>query len=430
MTRALFAALAVLILAAGPFRPAGAVLSIDIRQGVRDPLPVALVPFSWEGQGEPPGPVAEVVGADLRRSGLFRLVSEDAFLSRPHVPEDVRYKDWRLVNADALVIGRVRPADSAGQVKVRFRLYDVYSQEQIAGMRYTVGAGNLRSVAHRIANTIHEELVGWSGAFDTRLGYVVKAGERFALMVSDADGANPRQVLRSDQPILSPAWSPAGTELAYVSFEQGRSVVYRHDLATGRRSVVAAFEGINSAPDFAPDGERLALSLSRDGNPEIYVLELGSGDLRRITRSGAIDTEPTWGPEGRELIFTSDRGGSPQLYRVDAGGGAPRRLTFEGQYNASPSWSPKGEKVALITGDGSRFAIGVLDLESGEVRTVTEAGPNESPSFAPNGRMILYATQGAGGAGELAIVSVDGNVRTRLQRERDGDIREPAWSPE
>jgi TolB protein len=427
MTRLLPLLLAALLVAAFA-RPAGAVLSIDIRQGVRDPLPVALVPFAWEGEGARPFDVAGVVTADLKRSGLFRFIGEGAFISRPHTPEGVTYKDWRLVGADALVIGRMRPA-ADGKVEVRFRLFDVYSQRQITGVRYVVDPGGLRDVGHRIADAIHRELIGWSGAFNSRLAYVVREGERFRLMVADADGANARSVLASRQPILSPAWAPGGDKLAYVSFEQGRSMVYLQDLATGKRSTLAAFDGLNSAPDFSPDGDKLALALSKDGNPELYVLDLASRQLRRLTRHGAIDTEPSWGPEGEQLIFTSDRGGSPQLYRVAASGGEVTRLTFEGRYNAAPSWSPTGERVAFVHGDGNRFAIAVLDLESGSTRTLTGLGPNESPSFAPNGRMILYATQAAGGAGELATVSVDGSVQQRLQRERAGDVREPAWSP-
>ena len=407
---------------------AGAVLSIDIRQGVRDPLPVAVVPFGWEGEGERPFDLSGLVKADLKRSGLFRPIDPAAFISRPHTPDGVTYKDWRLVGADALVIGRMRPA-AQGKVEVRFRLFDVYAQSQLTGVRYVVDPESLREVGHRVADRIHTELIGWSGAFNTRLAYVVKEGDRFRLVVADADGANPREVLTSREPIMSPTWAPDGKKLAYVSFERGRSTVYMQDLESGKRSTLAAFDGINSAPVFSPDGDKLALTLSKDGNPELYVLDLASRDLRRLTRNGAIDTEPSWGPEGERLVFTSDRGGAPQIYRVAASGGKPERLTFEGGYNAAPSWSPRGNRIAYVHGDGNRFAIAVMDLDSGSMRTVTGFGPNEAPSFAPNGRMILYATQGPGGAGELATVSVDGNVQQRIQRERSGDVREPAWSP-
>ncbi|MEF8792743.1 Tol-Pal system beta propeller repeat protein TolB [Thiohalorhabdus sp.] len=416
------------VVLAGWVPAAGAVLSIDIRQGVRDPFPVAVVPFGWEGEGERPFDLGGLVAGDLKRSGLFRPVDPKAFLSRPHSPNGVTYKDWRLVGADALVIGRMLPA-AEGQVEVRFRLFDVYDQAQLTGVRYVVDAGKLREVGHRIADRIHTELVGWSGAFNTRLAYVVKEDGRFRLMVADADGANPRTVLTSGEPVMSPAWGPEGKRLAYVSFERGGSTVYVQDLESGKRSTLAAYEGINSAPVFSPEGEKLALTLSKAGNPELYVLDLGSRRMRRLTRSGGIDTEPTWGPEGENLVFTSDRGGTPQLYRVAATGGEPERLTFEGRYNAAPSWSPRGDRLAFVHGDGNRFAIAVMELDSGSMRTVTGFGLNEAPSFAPNGRMILYATQGPGGAGELATVSVDGNVQQRIQRERSGDVREPAWSP-
>jgi TolB protein len=428
MMRTRFLLLAAVFLL-GAVRPAGAVLSIDITQGVRDPLPVALVPFSWEGEGAAPLDVAEVVAADLRRSGLFRLVDPDAFISRPHRPEQVQFKDFRLIGADALVIGRMQPA-GGDRAEVRFRLFDIYGQEQVAGVRYRVDRGGLRGVAHRIADTIHEKLVGWSGAFASRLAYVVKEGETYRLMIADADGANPRSVLTSEQPLLSPDWGPRGKHLAYVSFEKRRSMVYMQNLETGKRSTLAAFDGLNSAPAFSPGGDKLALSLSRDGNPEIYVLDLGSRELRRLTRHGAIDTEPAWGPQGEQLIFTSDRGGGPQLYRLPVAGGEPERLTFKGRYNASPTWSPDGRWVAFLHGDGNRFAIAVKDLENGgALREITGTGPHESPSFAPNSHTILFATQAPDGAGELATVSVDGSVHQRLKRQRAGDVREPAWSP-
>ncbi|HKJ88988.1 MAG TPA: Tol-Pal system beta propeller repeat protein TolB [Gammaproteobacteria bacterium] len=428
MTRKLLS-LTLLALLAFLSRPADAILSIDITQGVRNPLPLALVGFSWEGAGKRPFDVSGVVSQDLKRSGMFRMVRPDAFISHPHRPKEVEYKDWRLVGADALVIGRMAPAGD-GRVEVRFRLFDVYAQKQIAGVRYKVKPGGLRHVAHRIADTIHKQLVGWSGAFATKMAYVVKDGKQFRLMISDSDGANPRSVLTSESPIMSPAWSPDGRELAYVSFEQHRSIVYMQDLETGKRTTLAAFDGINSAPEFSPSGNRLALTLSRDGNPEIYVLDLRTRQLTRVTHHWAIDTEPTWSPDGDSLIFTSDRGGTPQLYRIPAKGGEAKRLTFSGKYNAAPTWSPDGKRVAFVHGDGTNFSVAVMNLQGeGKIKSLTPRGPNESPSFAPNSRMILYATQGSDGAGQLATVSVDGNVHQRLKRKNSGDVREPAWSP-
>ncbi|MFP4616494.1 MAG: Tol-Pal system beta propeller repeat protein TolB [Thiohalospira sp.] len=421
------AALALLVLLS---RPAEAILSIDITEGVRDPLPIALVDFSWEGDDDRPFDVGKVIGQDLRRSGMFRMIDPEAFLSRPHRQGDVEYKDWRLVGADALAIGRMSPAGD-GQVEVRFRLFDVYAQEQIAGMRYRVRPEGLRGVAHRIADAIHEELVGWPGSFATRIAYVEKGEDGFQLMVSDADGARSRQVLTSSDPIMSPAWSRDGEKLVYVSFEEQGSVVYMQDLDSGKRSTIASFDGINSSPAFSPDGTRLALTLSRDGNSEIYVFDLLDRELTRVTRHWAIDTEPTWSPDGESLIFTSDRGGSPQLYRTPVKGGDVERLTFEGKYNAAPTWSPDGKRVAFVHGDGNELAVAVMELNGdGEIRTLTPMGQNESPNFAPNSRTILYATRGEDGAGELGTVSVDGNVHQRLKPENAGDIREPAWAPQ
>lgn len=408
---------------------ARAVLEIDISSGVAQPLPVAVVPFAWEGEGEAPGRPTEVIRADLERSGLFRLLEPAEFLDRPHRPEEVRYKDWRLIGADALVIGRMLPSGE-GRSEVRFRLFDVYRQQQTAGVRFRIRDGGMRGLGHRIADRIHEQLIGYQGAFATRLAYVVHGDTGYRLRVADADGANPHTVLNSQRPVMSPVWSPDGGRLAYVSFETRRPAIYVQELESGERRRVAAYSGLNSAPAFGPKGRRLALTLSRDGNPEIYILDLETDRLRRVTRHGAIDTEPTWSPDGESLIFTSDRAGGPQLYRKDLGGGAPRRLTFTGRYNAAADWSPDGERVTFVHGDGSRFAIAVLDLRGDEptMRTVTARGPNESPSFAPNGHTIVYATK-QDGQGQLATVSVDGAVQRTL-RSASGDVREPAWSPQ
>ena len=423
MIRRLLAFTALLLAAS----PAGAVLTIDITQGAAEPLPIAVVPFGWAGEGSPPLRVADVVSADLGRSGHFRLIDREAFLNEPDSPDAVRFKDWRLVGADALIIGRLAPADD-GRVEVRFRLLDVYGQEQIKGVRFLARPDGLRHVAHRIADAVQEALLGYPGAFASRIAYVVKDDDGHRLVVADADGGKAQTIVTSEGSLMSPAWSPDGQSIAYVSFEQGRSMVYRQDLATGKRRTLAAFDGINSAPAFAPAGDRLALTLSRDGNPEIYIMDLETQRLERITRHGAIDTEPAWTPDGESLIFTSDRGGGPQLYRVAATGGPVERLTFEGAYNAAASVSPDGERVAFLHGDGSRFRIAVKPLDgTGGLRSLTPLGEHESPTFAPNGRKILYATRGGEGGGELAVVSVDGNIRKRLQRQGAGDVREPDW---
>ncbi len=423
-----------LLLVALLSRPAEAVLQIEIRQGVGEPLPVALVPFGWQGDEEPEAAakVAEVVAADLKRAGLFRLIDPADFLNRPHTPGEVRFKNWRLIGADAVVIGRIQPLGGE-RIEVGFWLYDVFTQRQIAGIRYRAGPQGLHWVAHRIADKIHKELIGWPGAFASRFAYVVRESDKFRLVVADSDGANPQTVFMSQSPVLSPAWSPGREKLAYVSFEHGHSAVYVQGLQSGERRVVAGYEGINSAPTFSPDGTRLALTLSKDGNPEIYILRLADDHLRRVTHSPTIDTGPTWSPGGDALIFTSDRGGSPQLYRLDLDGGQPKRLTFQGGYNAAPDWSPNGRWVTFVHGEGQRFAIAVLDLEkeNPRVQRLTEFGAHESPSFAPNSRQVVYATQASTGArGELAIVSVDGAIQQRVHRSRPGgDLREPVWSP-
>ncbi len=416
------------LLAAGPAR---AVLTIEITQGVEAGTPVAVVPFGWEGEAPPPADIAAIVRSDLARSGRLAPMDPKDFLSRPHQQSEIRFKDWRLIKAEALAVGRLR-ALGGDRYRVQFQLFDVFKGSQLAGYRYTVRADQLRRVAHQISDIIYEKLTGEPGAFDTRIAYVTvqrrsPGQSRYLLRVADSDGYGPVTVLDSHEPILSPAWSPDGKRLAYVSFEHRRPMVYVQTLATGERRRVADYLGINSAPAWSPNGRQLALVLSRDGNPEIYVLDLRSRSLRRLTRHLAIDTEPVWSPDGRYIVFTSDRAGGPQLYRVPARGGTPERLTFDGRYNARASFSPDGKRLAFIRGEGNRFQVALLHLASGAVQVLTGGFLDESPSFAPNGRMILYATE-QGGRGVLAAVSADGRVQQRLTYT-EGDVREPAWSP-
>ena len=317
------------------------------------------------------------------------------------------------------------------QYEVRFRLIDVFREKQLVGQKFVIPANRVRKVSHQISDIIYEKLTGIPGAFDTRIAYVTVEGEqpnsRYLLQVADSDGWNPKTILESTQPILSPAWSPDGARLAYVSFEKKRSMVFMQDIWTGERRRIAEFEGINSAPSWSPDGRRLALTLSKDGNPEIYIFDVGTGNLRRLTRNTAIDTEPVWSPDGGFIVFTSGRSGAPQLYQMSVGGGQAQRLTFEGNYNAGASYSPDGKFIALVTNQGSGYKIGIFSIRDRSIRELTVSRQDESPSFAPNGDMIMYATQ-RGGRNVLSTVSADGQVQQTLKFQ-GGTVREPSWSP-
>lgn len=409
---------------------AHAVLTIEITQGADVGIPIAVVPFSWQGADKPEHAVSDIVTMDLARSGRFAIVPKQNHLSSPHTNEEVVFKDWRISKAEALVIGSMQQVPS-GLYEITFRLYDVFRQQQLAGYRYTVEGKNLRTAAHQIADIIYEKLTGERGAFNTRIAYVTREdtpqGVVYRLQVADSDGYNATTVLKSREPILSPAWSPDGQRLAYVSFESGRSKIYVQRVADQKRDLIADFPGINGAPAWAPDGRRLALTLSKDGNPEIYVMDLDTRRLQRLTKNGVIDTEAAWSPDGREIIFTSDRAGKPQVYRMRSDGSKVERLTFEGEANLRPSYSANGETVTMVTQIGGGYHIGILNLKDKALQVLSETPLDESPSFAPNGRMILYATS-VDGRGVLASVSADGRVR-QLYRLEEGDVREPAWSP-
>ncbi|MDX1606743.1 MAG: Tol-Pal system beta propeller repeat protein TolB [Candidatus Competibacterales bacterium] len=409
--------------------PARAQLTIEITQGIEGALPIAIVPFSGPLDLGPDEDIAAIVRADLHRSGRFEPLTPSRYQDRPGRLESVDFNRWRERNTDYLVVGEITPQGE--RYSVQFQLADIFEGRQLLGQVFTVGRREFRRLAHHISDLIYQQLTGERGAFSTRIAYVsadrAVDGGIYTLSVADADGFNARVILRSDQPLMSPAWSPDGTRLAYVSFENRRAQVVVQDVYSGRREVVSVEPGINGAPVWSPDGRRLALTLSRDGNPEIYLLDLASDALRRLTNNTAIDTEPSWSPDGRSLVFTSDRGGSPQIYRMAVPGGQPERLTFEGSYNARPVYSPDGERLALVHRRGERFHIAVLELDTGELQVLTDGRLDESPSFAPNGRMIIYATSQAD-RGVLAAVSVDGRVQQRLALQ-SGTVREPAWSP-
>ncbi len=412
--------------------PVHAVLTIEITEGVEGALPIAVVPFGSDGGAAIPVDIASVVAADLQRSGRFSPLSTRDLISRPTSGADVRFPEWRMVGAENLVVGRVRPSPPSGYL-VQFQLLDIFKGRQLTGYSFNARANELRRVAHKISDIVYEQLTGQQGAFSTRIAYVTAermgaGSSRYSLQVADADGLDPQTVLRSAEPIMSPAWSSDGQRLAYVSFESGRSAVYIQDVASGERRVVADFKGINGAPAWAPDGRRLAITLSHDGNPDLYLLELTSNERIRLTDNPAIDTEPVWSPDGRWIYFTSDRGGAPQIYRMPSAGGAVERVTYEGIYNARAAISPDGRLLAMVHGErGGGYQIAILDLESRALRIVSRGRLDESPSFAPNGSMVIYATEHRG-SGVLSAVSVDGRVHQRLLLN-EGDVREPVWSP-
>jgi TolB protein len=402
-------------------------LTIEITGGTEGAQPIAIVPF---GQPQSTGlveDVAAVITADLARTGRFKPMPRQDMLATPHTAEEVDLRDWRLLSMDNLVVGEVKP-DGAGGYDINFILFDVFRGDQLAAMTFSSRPAELRYTAHRIADVIYERLTGSPGVFSTRLAYVTsEGGRRVTLRVSDADGYNPQTIVASQDPILSPAWSPDAGRLAYVSFENKKTAIYVQEVATGSRERVAAYKGINGSPAFSPDGRSLAMTLSKEGNPDIFVMDLVTRELRQITDHFGIDTEPSWSPDGNELIFTSDRGGNPQIYRVAAAGGEARRVTFENDYNGRASFSPDGRSLVMVTRVNGRFRIGLMDLGSGAMRYLSDGGLDESPSFAPNGSMVIYATL-HNGRGVLAAVSVDGSVSQRLSQDL-GEVREPAWAP-
>lgn len=414
-----------------PASTAHAILEIEITQGVSAARPIAVVPFGWEGEGKPPLNVADIVAGDLARSGRFKPFPEGDMLEKPTDAAKVDFKNWRVLGVENVVIGKL--VRSGNNHVIQFQLFDVYRGQQLLGYSVTVQPGNPRRAAHQVSDMIYEKLTGEPGAFSTRVAFITAVREggdryRYSLMVADADGENQQAILNSASPIMSPAWSPDGRQLAYVSFENKTAEVYVQTLATGQREAVASRPGLNNAPVFSPDGEKLALVLSSEpGNPDIYVMDLRSRNLTRITSNPAIDTEPAWLPDSKGLVFTSDRGGQPQIYLVESAGGNARRLTFEGSYNTRPRVSPDGKTLAMVHQDRSGFHIAVMDMQTGALRVLTDGRLDESPSFAPNGSMIIYAT-GHRGRGVLAAVSTDGRVKQRLG-ESSGDVREPAWSP-
>lgn len=415
-------------------------LKIEITRGQEAAISIGVVPFGWQGPGAAPEDIAEVVSSDLLRSGRFEPLPRDALPALPTSDSQVDFPRWKR-RTRYLVVGNVRPGASVGNYQVQFRLFDVVIPDkqrglggtQLVGLNFQRSVNQLRGTAHDIADQIYEAIIGEPGAFNSNIAYITETRDknnkkRYALKIADSDGYNAFPALESTQPIMSPTWSPDGSRIAYVSFEGRRSRIYIQELATGRRTEVAAYRGINGAPAFSPDGTRIAMTLSKDGNTEVYVKHLRTGQLRRLTKNPGIDTEPTWSPDGRAIAFTSNRGGSPQIYLVSANGGPAKRLTFDGRYNAGPSFSPDGRNIAVVhqTEDGG-YRIGVFDMERQRVKVLTKTRRDDSPSFAPNGAMVLYSTTDFDGPTLTAVTVVGGFSQSFALRS--GVVRDPAWGP-
>ncbi len=401
--------------------PALAQFRVEISGVGGTQLPIAIPEFRDEARAGQP--VAAIVRADLERSGQFRIIEAQPGLNETSSPQ---WNDWRNRQADALAAGSaMRLAD--GRVDLRFKLWDVVKGQDLGGEAQAVAPDDVRLAAHRIADAIYQKLTGERGVFATRMAYVTKSGSRYALRIADADGEGGQVALNSPDPIISPTWSPDGRELAYVSFETRKAVVWLQDLSTGRRRVIADFRGSNSAPAFSPDGQSLALTLSREGGSQLFMIRRDGSGLRRLTQSPAIDTEPVFSPDGQTLYFVSDRGGSPQIYRMPASGGNAERVSFNGSYNISPAISPDGRTLAYVNRTGGAFRVCVMDIASGAVRVISDTSDDESPSFAPNGKLLVYATR-AGGRDVLMTSTLDGRIKARLISTQ-ADVREPAWGP-
>jgi len=410
---------------------AQAELDIVITEGIKR-RPIAVVPFGWEGNsGNVPLDIAAVISSDLTRSGRFAPIPEDDMLQKPTSGVDVDFDDWSILGVEAVVVGRVvQTGDNA--YNVQFQLFDVFGRDQLVGYRMPASRGTMRRVAHRAADMIYEKLTGIRGVFDTKVAYVTAEQRRdgllYSLIVSDQDGENEHKIMESNDPIMSPAWSPDSRRLAYVSFEGNKSSIFIQTLRTGNRIQVSSRPGINGAPAFSPDGRKLVLTLGGlDGNLDIHVLDINSRKAQRITSHRAIDTEGSWSPDGRFVYFTSDRAGGPQIYRVSANGGTPERITFEGSYNARPRFSPDGSKLAMVHLDRGNYRIAVMDMKRKDLLVLSAGRQDESPSFAPNSDTLIYATRQTRN-GVLESVTADGLIRQRLTSGQ-GDVREPVWSP-
>ncbi len=403
---------------------AHAQLTIDVTTSGGRQVPIAIVPFGNEASA--PQNITPVISDNLKNTGLFRLVNVVGVAKLPTEPSEVNFLDWTSRSTEALVIGGIF-VQPDGRYEIRVRVFDVAKQTQLATFSYLATASQLRGTAHKISDEIYEKLIGEKGIFSTRIAYVLKRGNRFDLQVADADGYNPQSILSSLEPIRSPKWSPDGTKLAYVSFENRKSSVFVQDLVTSKRTLVANFKGDNYAPNWSPDGKQLVVTLSKDSVAQIYVISAAGGDAVRVVESNSMDLNATFTGDGKDIIFVSERSGGAQLYIVPAVGGTPRRLTFEGSNNTNPRMSPDGKLVAFVNREASKLRIATLELASGQVNVLTDGPLDDSPSFSPNGRTILYEDK-SGGRGRLGSVSTDGRIKQKLSSQV-GDVREPTWGP-
>lgn len=400
---------------------AQAQLNVEISGVGASQIPIAIASFADETIA--PQQVSAIIKADLARSGMFRIIDTGNTMSETSA---INFGDWKSRGTEALVVGSVqRLAD--GRFDVRYKLLDTLKSSQLSALALAAPAPSTRVSAHKIADDIYEKLIGGRGTFATRVAYVTKVGKEYRLEIADADGEGTQVALRSNEPIISPAWSPDGTKVAYVSFESKKPVVYVQNLITRQRTILANYKGSNSAPSWSPDGKKLALALARNGLTQVYTINADGEDLRRMTNTNGIDTEPQFSANGQQIFFTSDRSGGPQIYKMSANGGEAQRVTFQGSYNISPRVSPDGKSLAYISRREGRFQLFLLDLSNGQEQRLSDTAKDESPSFSPNGKYIMYATE-SGRRGTLAVVSVDGRVKHKLTVQA-GDIREPTWGP-
>lgn len=400
---------------------ASAVLNIEIIGAGEHQIPIAVVPFGGDAQATQT--INQVIVGDLTRTGLFRLV--DASDKAPHDAREVNYADWQGRGAEALAVGNVTV--TAKRVEVKFQLLDVVKQTELVAQVVSSNDGQLRAVGHRIADLIYEKLTGDKGVFSTRIAYVNRQGKKFRLVVADSDGQNEQALLTQNAPIMSPAWSPDGSKIAYVSFFGAHAVVYVQSVRSNQRTAIADSRGSNSAPAWSPNGEQLAVVLSREGSSQIYLVTPEGKDMRRITSGGGIDTEPNFSPDGQSLLFTSDRGGTPQIYQMPAKGGTAKRVTFGGGNHYSPRYSPDGKSFVFTHQVKGRFYIATQDFQTGQMQIISAGGWEKKPSFSPNGKVVMYAGE-VGGRGILATVSSDGRVKQKMSTS-SGDAREPIWGP-